>query len=329
MSFQSTHDARVVLVRDKYFSLRPKPLERWLWRQSIAPSAERVFWLHWEEGHRNKTWCSEIPLRRVAAECSLDVSTVTRAYQQLATLGLIRRQDPGRDPRNPFQQATALTEVRVPRELLCELERHPNRRSPRLPAGASPAATPAPQPTESAEMRPAATPRRSHRERMRELNALEDKMSAGELSQFREAMRTHAAHMQFDGDSRLGAEDRARALSWLEALSRQPPLPASTVAPVASRPAVPSGPRKLSVFELARIRREITRARPIAEGSDLLRQVIWAIEEGSLRKFDLPHAVNIALKKIREGLWSRPNRMPPNWMPTRGMDALAEQCRSA
>lgn len=36
-------------------------------------------------------------------------------------------QDPGRDPGNPFQQATAVTEVRIPRELLTELGRAPNR----------------------------------------------------------------------------------------------------------------------------------------------------------------------------------------------------------
>jgi len=28
----------------------------------------------------------------------------------------------------------------------------------------------------------------------------------------------------------------------------------------------------------------------------------------------MPLAVNIALKKLREGAWTRPNRMPPNWM---------------
>jgi len=72
-------------------------------------------------------WCSELPLKRVARECHLDVSTVTRAYQWLVRAGCVRRTDPGRDPANPFNQATAITEVRVPRELLVELDRHPNR----------------------------------------------------------------------------------------------------------------------------------------------------------------------------------------------------------
>src|SRR5580698_676405 len=123
-----SRDARVRRGREKYFSIRPRPVERWLWAQGIPASAERVFWLHWQEGVQRGDWCSEIPLRRVARECSLDVSTVTRAYQLLGKMGCIRRTDPGRDAANPFQQATAVTEVRLPRELLGELDRHPNRR---------------------------------------------------------------------------------------------------------------------------------------------------------------------------------------------------------
>ena len=126
----SLHDPRVRLVREKYFSVRPKPLERWLWSKNVPASAERVFWLHWQEGQLRGDWCSEIPLRRVAQECNLDVSTVTRAYQCLTRLGCIRRTDPGRDAANPFQQATAITEVRIPKELLQVLHQYPNRRSP-------------------------------------------------------------------------------------------------------------------------------------------------------------------------------------------------------
>src|ERR1035438_6111152 len=127
MSQEISHDPRDRLVREKYFSLRPKPLERWLWQQGLPQAAERVFWLHWEEGMRNRDWCSQVPLKRVASLCCVDPSTVTRAYQLLKARDLIRREDPGRDPVNPFQQATAVTEVRIPRELLTELSRSPNR----------------------------------------------------------------------------------------------------------------------------------------------------------------------------------------------------------
>ena len=120
-------DPRTALVREKYFSLRPKPLERWLWQQGLPQAAERVFWVHWEEGMKAGDWCSQIPLKLVASLCCVDPSTVTRAYQVLKKLDLIRREDPGRDPGNPFQQATAITEVRIPRELLTELSRSPNR----------------------------------------------------------------------------------------------------------------------------------------------------------------------------------------------------------
>ena len=102
MSLESSQDLRTALVRTKYFNLYPQPLERWLWKQGLPQAAERVFWLHWTEGRRNGDWCSEIPLKRVARECCIDPSTVTRAYQVLKALGLIRRADPGRDPSNPF-----------------------------------------------------------------------------------------------------------------------------------------------------------------------------------------------------------------------------------
>ena len=47
-------------------------------------------------------------------------------------------------------------------------------------------------------------------------------------------------------------------------------------------------------------------------------------------RFELPLAVNIALKKIREGCWSRPNRMPPNWLRTQaGQAAGPETCSAA
>lgn len=58
-------------------------------------------------------WCSQVPLKLVASMCCVDPSTVTRAYQVLKKLDLIRREDPGRDHGNPFQQATAITEVRI------------------------------------------------------------------------------------------------------------------------------------------------------------------------------------------------------------------------
>ena len=75
------------------------------------------------------------------------------------------------------------------------------------------------------------------------------------------------------------------------------------------------GRRKLSVFELARLKRDIQIATSGIAGAELLRQVLWSIEAGALRRFSPLHAAHIALKKIREGAWTRPHRMPPNWSP--------------
>lgn len=312
----STHDPRSALVRDKYFSLHPKPLERWLWQQGLPQAAERVFWLHWEEGMKAGDWCSQIPLKRVAAECCIDPSTVTRAYQLLKSLGLIRRQDPGRDPGNPFQQATAVTEVRVPRELLVELGRSPNR--PRRGEGErqapaadrQPVAAPASRPVASA---PDAAPRGPALSREASA-ALFRKLSAAERQAFFRASQQHATAMPFDATTTLTPEERAQLLDQLTAMASIRPTPAAAPSSPVVRTAVYSKPRRLAALDAARVRKRVLELVPGSGAGETLRQVLWAVEEGALRRFELPLAVNIALKKIREGAWTRPNRMPPNWM---------------
>ena len=328
MAFESHHDPRVRLVREKYFSLRPKPLERWLWSQGVPASAERVFWLHWQEGQQRGDWCSEVPLKRVARECCLDPSTVTRSYQLLTRLGCLRRTDPGRDRDNPFCQATAITEVRVPRELLVELDRHPNRRAG--PPERAPT-TIAPPSAESPPVGACETPKPADpfaglrtRERLMALGQLTRAMSAQEESRYREALRTHQGHMEFDADSKLTAEERGRVLQFLTCVAVEP---RRAVQGVGAPGVVTSKPRKLSVFELARLRRDLQSVTTIEAAPELMRQVVWSIEEGSLQRFSPLHGLHIALKKIREGAWTRPNRMPPNW--ARAMSAAPETCRRA
>jgi hypothetical protein len=331
MPGDNAHDPRLVLKREKYFSVRPKPLEQWLWKAGVPPSAERVFWLHWQEGSRQQDWCSEIPIRRVAQQCCLDVSTVTRAYQLLNRLGLLRRQDPGRDPANPFQQATAVTEVRVPRELLIELDRHPSR--PRLtgPRTAGQGAAVPPEFARSVPVSSAKTPRRdpfpglSMKERLRAIGALAGLMSQPERRAFQDAQRLRSHAMGFDADSRLSAEQRATVLLFLEICAAKPAAPAITP-PSALENGGAAPARKLTVFELSRLRRELQSVVGAAAAAERLREVIWSIEEGALRRFQTLHAIRIALKKLREGAWTRPHRMPPNW--ARG-SAAPETCRSA
>ncbi|MGH9561396.1 MAG: hypothetical protein ACRD3S_08070, partial [Terracidiphilus sp.] len=89
------------------------------------------------------------------------------------------------------------------------------------------------------------------------------------------------------------------------------------------------GPRKLSAFELARLKRDIQAATSSAATPKVLRQVVWSIEEGALQRFKTAHAIHIALKKIREGAWTRPNRMPPNWARAMGAPSRPEACRHA
>jgi hypothetical protein len=350
MSTDSDHDPRNTLVQTKYFSLHPKPLERWLWRQSLPQTAERVFWLHWEEGMRSGDWCSEIPIKRVAQECAADPSTVTRAYQVLKNLGLIHREDPGRAPDNPFQQATAITEVRLPREFIVELGRSPNRASVTRaaptspPIAANPESRPAEEPAakasdieqatmstqapETAQTRPT-TPAVFQLTR-EAIQSLWGRASADERTRYYAATQARRTSFEFAPDTQLTAEDQGYLLAQLQqqATARPGHAPAAPAKPVSPPP---TGPRRLSTLERARIRRAVLEAAsPTSSGNELVRQVLWAIEVGALRRFPVGLALNIARKKLREGAWTKPHRLPPNWLPAGPPDrAVPEPCGAA
>lgn len=333
MSMQNARDPRTVLVREKYFSLRPKPLERWLWQQGLPQAAERVFWLHWEEGMKRGDWCSELALRQVARECCVDTSTVTRAYQLLKGLDLIRRQDPGRDPANPFQQAIAVTEVRVPRALVSELGRAPNRAAKRSqPSETAPKAAGCQDmpmsktPSQAAPNVSQSVPAPFKALTRVESAALMRKLSEHERAAFFMASRDRLTDMAFDADTTLTAEERRSAIALLARISGA--TPAAAAAPSASAyqaPAPFAKERRLSPLEAARARKHVLALLPAPAGAEVFRQVLWSVEEGVLRRFEPRLAVNIALKKIREGAWSRPNRMPPNWLRA----AVPEVCSAA
>jgi hypothetical protein len=326
MSIETLGDPRVALVREKYFSLRPKPLERWLWAAGAPGSAERVFWYHWDIGHQNGSWVSQVPLRIVAKECGVDVATVTRAYQWLKARGLVRRADAGRDDANPFRQATAFTEVFVPRELVRRLAAEPNRRRtcaerPTAPAGRAAVGAPVAGLPSARVVSPAlAAPAVSRRESQ----AILQKLSEAERSRLYGAQRDRKVELAFDADTRLSAVEQAHVVATLRlvALAR----PTTVQAPVVRR--VPSRTR-LSVLALVETRARIRRAKGEGDSRDveqLLREVAWSVEEGALAKFEAAHALSIACKKIREGAWSTPFRMPTDW---RGHRALPGLCSAA
>jgi len=331
-SHVTARDPRTALVREKYFSLRPKPLERWLWQQGLPQAAERVFWVHWEEGMKAGDWCSQIPLKRVASLCCVDPSTVTRAYQVLRKLDLIRREDPGRDPGNPFQQATAITEVRIPRELLTELSRAPNRPQRRLDeegggqrhAVAPTRAAAASDVVAAASIERPAIAAGPPADRNLIGKAI-GKLSDAERARFTAASRACTTHLEFEANTRLDPDERAAVLGVLASFARTKttPIPAAVAEESRSRRATL---RPISPLEAARLRRNLIEQLPRPAAAETLREILWSIEEGALNRYEIPLAINTALKLVREGRWTRPNRMPPNW---RGGRAAAETCSAA
>jgi len=322
---QEAADPRTRLSQDKFFTQRPKPLERWLWRHRVPAAAERVFWFHWSEGARNGDWCSQFALHFIARQCEVDTSTVTRAYQVLKRLGLIRRTDPGRDAANPFEQATCITEVLLPPEMLAELRASPNRPSPRTRPRAQ---APIPLPVASAP-----TPRPSHphehldlAQRRARLKELAVALSPTEQDRWNKAICGSARSLNFDPYTRVPAEIQAEIQQYLAA--REAPK-TDVPAPPSPAAAAPPRPRRLSVFDIARLRHGLQKIGSVQDADELTRQVLWSIEAGSLRQFGVMHAVNIALKKIREGQWTRPHRMPPNWLRKLSDAAQPETCGGA
>jgi hypothetical protein len=160
-----------------------------------------------------------------------------------------------------------------------------------------------------------------------DIQALWGRASATERSRFFSASRNGTTALEFDPDTLLTPEDRGQLLAQLEQMARArhaPPKAPDVRLSVA--PPHYARPRRLSVLELARTRKRIGEAVPTQVAAEVLRQVVWAVEEGALRRFELPMAVNIAVKKIREGAWTRPNRMPPNWSR---LAAASETCTAA
>ena len=323
---QDRADPRTRLAQEKFFTQRPKPLERWLWRHRVSPTAERVFWFHWAEGARNGDWCSQFALHFIARQCEVDTSTVTRAYQVLKRLGLIRRTDPGRDAANPFEQATCITEVLLPAGILAELHASPNRPAPRSRApGANRLPPPVAAPT-------AAVPKPAHpheqldlKQRRARLKELAAALSPAELDRWNKAICGSARDMHFDPGTRVPTEIQAEIQQYLAA--REVPSQVA-VAPLPNAPAA-SRQRRLSIFDIARLRHGLQTIGTVQGADELTRQVLWSIEVGSLRQFGVTHAINIALKKIREGQWSRPHRMPPNWLRKLSAPAQPETCSRA
>ena len=115
-------------------------------------------------------------------------------------------------------------------------------------------------------------------------------------------------------------------LATLESLARARPPAAPTGLRPASAPARPRRLTALEVMQVGKSLRTLAAARAEAPPEGLLVEVVFAAEEGALARFPVPLAVNIALKKIREGVWSSPHRMPPDWSLRR---ALAVTCGAA
>lgn len=200
------------------------------------------------------------------------------------------------------------------------------------------------------------------RQSVHRLGRLLSRMSPAERSHYARAIQDRRSVVSFDADTGLAPAEQYEVLAVLGRLAGASSTPSPRIeesqgyernAPevsgperaggprliaelLASRgairvhssgPRASDGPRKLSRIALARLQQQLPRAIGSARGeiaAQLLREIAWSAERGALKRFEEPLAVNIALKKVRERLWTRPHDMP-NDRP----DASAESCIAA
>ena len=317
-------DPRIALIRTKYYTHLPDPLFDLLVAKRIPRSALLVFLVYWKAGMINGDFCAEIPIETVAQRCGISTSAVTRAYQVLARHKLISRVDPGRDTSKPFNQAVAVTEIRLPESLVSKLSQYPDRRA----RGAELEVASSKPPTAEADasrLTNRAEPD-SHetavpidplagftgKARIAAQAKLLGSLSKAERIRYDEAFCKQHAAMVFDEDSELCAGEQQILRQLLALLARPRPALASCSAEV-PRTSVPAKQRRLSLAEIARVRRGVIGVISGVQAEEAVREIVWSVEQGALARFTTLHAIRIALKKLREGAWSRPHRMPPNW----------------
>ena len=332
MRFENLYaqDPRRVLCERKYFGMRPQPLEQHLYSLNLSQCAERVFWLHWDAGYLRGDFTSEIAISEVARRVRANSSTVTRAYQALREHGLIRRQDPGRDPSRPFCQATAVTEVLLPRDALPALLGSPERM---VPAGKmqTDGATLVRRHADSSTQVNASTPQPDlvKDKQQEQLEALRAKFSGrasqtvfAKLSDDERADLFNAQRLAQAGqpqawqpasDTRLDTGEILWLRDYLARYANESKQRPASEMPAKGAACAKPGIRRICTFSLAYLRKQLTQHLTAGEVDEKYREIVWAAEEGALMKFEPRLAINIALKKLKEGVWTRPNRMPPNW----------------
>jgi hypothetical protein len=317
-------DPRRLACESKHFSIRPVPIDQYLVRLRLPLIAYHAFWLHWDIGKRNGNFLSEITLSEVATRLGCDESSVTRAYQRLRQEGLLRRQSPGRDPADPHREPTAITEVTLPSELLKQILSAPDRRQRAAIDGQSTQSTvhtvvaiPASADTRTEQTTAAGDSEaaawvRPHGALRIALRAL-SRMSPQERRRYEAFRERKIDALEWDPDTALTPEECEVTLMTLRQ-ARLTPVQTPRPSTPALRPSIAvQGPRRLSSFTQAQIRSRLVQYMALKKVPIRLLEITWAIETGSLRKHPVLLAINIALKKVRERLWTRPYRMPPHF----------------
>jgi hypothetical protein len=137
------------------------------------------------------------------------------------------------------------------------------------------------------------------------------RLSVAERQRYDQALRLKEP-MTFvlDPDTRLSAEEYLGLKRSLPPLHDPVPAGEARVSKGEGR-APGSG---FSIAQLAELRNRTGAIVGQASLDERLREMHWALSRGALSKKPFKHAMHIAVKLLRQGTWSRPRGMPPNWV---------------
>ncbi|CUB06852.1 hypothetical protein [Marinomonas fungiae] len=286
-------DIRSALSDNKHYVNIPLPLLYLLSRlDKMTENRMNIFLLYWQEGQVNGDWKSKQSISLVAQKLSISMATVKRANKYLVDLGLIEREEQGRCEHNSMRNEVSITEVLIPKEYEAELLAAPDRKKVPLNTVKNVISKKPTRETKIANERAVQNLEGSTLE-VEERNACSESL-IGEV----EVSET------YNGDDYDLLEPVYEPYTHEFNGS-------STAAKICE--AFNGHANEVSSYFVDKLCKEISKKVDSKSIEKISNQILWAITNGELAGFHPSYAKNIALKMLREGLWSEPVSMPTNW----------------
>lgn len=280
-------DIRSLLSDNKHYVNFPLPLLYLLSRlDKMTVKYMNVFLLYWYEGQVNGDWKSKQSIALVAQKLSMSEATVKRANKFLVDLGLIKREGQGRCSHNRMREEVTLTEVLIPEKYEAELLAAPDRKK---------------TDKKTISKKPSRETKIAHERASRDLcgSTLEvEVINSCSEKLIEEVSDTHS----------IDDYDRFEPVHEPHIHEFNSPSTAAKIFEVFN-----DHIKEVSIDFVDKLCKELGEIIAPKSIETVSNQILWTITNGELASFHPNHAKNIALKKLKVGLWNEPVSMPKNW----------------